>query len=44
MNLDSIGNIFPKPDFKINLIYTYYRGENSDRKNRVFRKIKKVQK
>ena len=34
-NFSSFGKIFPKLDFTSNLIYTYSRGENYDRKNRV---------
>ena len=42
-NFGSFGKMFPKLDFVINLIYTYNRGENYDRKNRISWTIKKVQ-
>ena len=32
---NSFGKIFPKLDFISNLIYTYIRGEDYDRKTRV---------
>ena len=41
-NFSSFGKIFPKLDLTLNLIYTYSRGENDDRKNRVSWTIKKV--
>lgn len=39
---NNFGNIFPKLDFIKNFAYTYNRGVNYDRKNRVFRTIKKI--
>ena len=41
-NFNSFGNIFPKLDFAVILIYTFIRGGNYDRKNRISQPIEKV--